>query len=260
MLDLNNQNIIHIKREDIEYIQFKRLLEYENILKHYFILKCEEFNYKNDMQIRYKNICTELGLNQNSIIKIKQTHSDNIKIVDRNCKNNFYNSTDGLITKDKDVILPIQVADCIPIFLFDPNKKIIANIHSGWRGTKQRIIEKAINKMVTIFKCNTYDIICCIGPCIGKCHFEVSKDVKDMFEQEFKNMLNKDIIEKSRTLEDKYFIDTVLINRLILQDMGLKDVNIIESNICTVCNNKNIHSYRTEKEKSGRNLSIITLI
>ena len=68
-----------------------------------------------------------------------------------------------------------------------------------------------------------------------------------------------EIMEKGKIKEgkQKYFIDTNLINERLLQDMGLKKENIIQSNICTVCHSDKLHSYRVDKEKSGRNTAII---
>lgn len=208
---------------------------------------------------RYNFVCEQFGINNDNVIKINQTHSANVEIVDKSCKNKFYDNTDGLVTNDKEIVLPIQVADCISLILFDPNKMVIANIHSGWRGTVQKIIEITIKKMIEEFNCNTYDIICCLCPSIGKCHFEVKKDVKDIFEKAFKNMLDRDIILTSKNLNGSYFIDTVLINRIMLRNLGLKDANIIESRICTVCNSNIMHSYRANRDMAGRNLSIINL-
>lgn len=258
-MDLTNKNIVHIKDKDIEYIQFKRLLEYKDVLNHSFILKSEKFDYKKLGNERYNYICEKFGLENKDIIRISQTHSANVEIVNEDSRDKIYENTDGIITNNKNIVLPIQVADCISLILFDPNKMVVANIHSGWRGTVKKIAEVAIKKMVEKFNCNTYDIICSVCPSIGKCHFEVGKDVKDIFEQTFKDMSNEDIILESKTLNEKYFIDTVLINRIMLRDSGLKDSNIIESNICTVCNSEKLHSYRVAKDMAGRNLSIVNL-
>ena len=94
-----------------------------------------------------------------------------------------YFSTDGLITNKKDLILSTTNADCILLLFFDPVKKVIANTHSGWKGTLKRISVKTVKKMKEEYGCNASDIICCICPSIRKCHFEVEKDVKDLFEK-----------------------------------------------------------------------------
>ena len=102
--------------------------------------------------------------------------------------------------------------------------------------------------MIKEFECNPKDIICCICPSIRKCHFEVEKDVKDMFENEFKDLENLNNIIEEKIPNAKWNIDTVLINEMILEKQGLKKENIIDSGICSVCNSDLIHSYRVEKK------------
>ena len=172
-----------------------------------------------------------------------------------------YNNTDGLITNKTNLALSTTNADCILMIFFDPATRTIANIHSGWRGTLQRISIKAVEKMIKEFNCNPKDIICCICPSIRKCHFEVDKDVKEMFEKEFADFqINKrtDIIEKQEGKE-KWNIDTVLINKIILENLGLKKENIIDSGICSVCNSDLIHSYRVEKQGYGLGTALISI-
>ena len=155
--------------------------------------------------------------------------------------------------------MSIRTADCTPILLYDPVKNVIGNIHSGWRGTYQKIVQKGIEKMVKQCNCSPENIIACIGPAICKEHFEVDEDVKQIFEETFSYMSDiNEFIQKGQN--NKYYIDTNYINKKLLQEMGVKPENIIESKICTVCNHENIHSYRVDKEKSGRNTAIIGLI
>ena len=85
----------------------------------------------------------------------------------------------------------------------------------------------------------------------------MGQDVRDMFHDKFKDFRNiDDIIKNSDTL-GKYYIDTVAINRVILEREGLKIENIIDSGICTMCNSEILHSYRKEGEEAGRNTAII---
>lgn len=119
-----------------------------------------------------------------------------------------------------------------------------------------------------VYGSHAEDIICCICPHIRKCHFEVEEDVKKLFEEEFlskksSNFPREKIILKGKTIlregkeVQKYFIDTTLLNILMLQEMGLRKGNIIDSGICTVCEADSFHSYRVDKELSGRNASLI---
>ena len=167
--------------------------------------------------------------------------------------------TDGLITNKKNIILSTTNADCILLLFFDPVKKAIANVHSGWRGTLQRISVETIEKMEKEYNSNPQDIICCICPSIRKCHFEVKRDVYELFSKEFKDLKEIDEMIILDSKDEKWYIDTVKINKVILENAGLKKENIIDSGICSVCNSDLIHSYRVEKERFGLSTAIIEL-
>ena len=143
--------------------------------------------------------------------------------------------------------------------MYDSEKNVIASVHSGWRGTIKQIAVEAVNKMVENYSSNPKNIICCICPSIRKCHFEVDEDVKDVFEKTFEY---EGIIEKGRKIENKqkYYIDTTKINTQLLKKNGLKEENIIDCGLCTVCNNDKFHSYRLDKPKYGLNVGIISLL
>lgn len=268
--DLSNENILHVKDGDIEYIQFKRLLEYKKLV-HCFTLKPLSYgsfgNYeKNKEKITedYKKICDKLGIEYSNICRPKQTHTDIIKNINDGdegiYKEKFYD-VDGLVTNKEDKILLLSFADCTPLLFFDPVKKVISNVHSGWRGTVQMIGKKAVEKMIKDYDCNPKDIICCIGPTIRKCHFEVEDDAKDIFYNAFKDVIDiNKYITKIEGKQNKYYIDTVEINKQVLLQAGLKEENIIDSKICSVCNCDKIHSYRAEGKQSGRNIAIMELV
>ncbi len=270
MQDLTNDTVVHIKKDNIEYLQFRRLLEYPELV-HCYTLSTNNFdiagndtmeNRKEVVLDNYRKLATTLEIDYNHIIRPYQTHTDVIRKVDETPRTiqiflKKYWEVDGLITDKKNVIFSLGYADCTPLFLYDPVKKVIGNIHSGWKGTLQRIGEKAIIKMIEEYNSNPSDIICCIGPTIRECHFEVDVDVQELFYNEFSYLSNiNDIITKKG---EKYYIDTVLINRIILKEAGLKEENILDSKICTVCNYKIMHSYRVDKEVAGRNTAIMGL-
>lgn len=208
----------------------------------------------------YKKICKSLNIDEKNVYRPYQTHTDIVKIIKEEepgiYTKNFEN-VDGLITDRNEKVLSLSFADCTALYFYDPNKNVIANIHSGWKGTYKEIGRIAVKKLKEEYGCNPEDLICCIGPCIKECCFEVSEDVKEMFCKKFYNM--KNIIKSSKN-NLKYYIDTSTINKIILIEEGLKEENIIDSNICTKCNNNKLHSYRQEKDKSGRNASIICII
>ena len=276
MTDLSNENVIHIRKDNIEYLQFRKLLEYPEI-KHIYSLginrdyRTSKANkeplsiekYKEAID-NYKELCNQIDDSYLNVVKADQIHSDNIEIVEKkkiNGKTENLNiaevkNIDSLITNDGNILLATTNADCILFLMYDPKNKVIANVHSGWRGTVQRISVKTIEKMRKIYNSNPKDIICCICPSIRKCHFEVDENVKNIFQNEFQDLDMTNIIEKAKNKE-KWFIDTVEINNLILQKEGLKKENIIDSKLCSVCNHDIIHSYRMEKETYGVNVALI---
>ena len=169
-----------------------------------------------------------------------------------------------IYTNEKEKALVVAFADCTPLLFYDPVKNVISNVHSGWKGTVQMIGKKAVEKMTKDYGCNPENIICCIGPTIRKCHFEVQDDVKEIFYNKFKEIIDieKYILPKEKKNKEevnKYYIDTVSINKEILLKAGLKEENIVDSKICTVCNNEKIHSYRAHGKESGRNITIMEL-
>ena len=212
----------------------------------------------------YTKICNLLNLNVNNLVKPVQTHTNKVKPVNHEVSkitfnNENYKNIDGLTTNKKDVILATSNADCILLIFYDPVKNVIANTHSGWKGTLQTISLETVRKMKSEYGCNEKDIICCICPSIRKCHFEVDEEVKNQFYEKFKNLEQiNDIIEETIP-NKKWNIDTVLINQIILRKEGLKQENIIDCGICNVCNSDIMHSYRVEKEGFGRNTVIIGL-
>ena len=280
-MDLSNENVIHVKKNGIEYLQFRRLLEYKDKIKHAYTLginndfrtltpdkkELPKERYEKNINT-YKKFFEEVNEDYTKIIKPAQDHTDEIKVVKNKRYNDRpefetsdYSKTDGLITNKKDIILETTNADCILLLFYDPVKEVIANTHSGWKGTIQRISVKTVIKMKKEFGCNPEDIICCICPSIRKCHFEVDRDVKEMFENEYKDLKNDqlcDIIQE-KIPNEKWNIDTVLINKIILQKAGLRRENIIDSEICSVCHSDLIHSFRVEKQGYGLNAAFIAI-
>lgn len=277
MRELSNEYVIQKQYHGVEYLQFRKLLQYPEI-EHCYTMRQSGINFKmsekeETLQKSYDKICDVVNFNRNHIVKPHQTHTDRVEIVQGEKRD--LNEVDGLITNKKNITLCTTSADCTSLLLYDPEKKVIGDVHSGWRGTQQKIGQKAVIKMMEQYQCNPKDIICCICPHIRKCHFEVGEDVAKLFFDTFSYMGHiEKIITKSTRLEQqkinpittktmemeqKYYIDTAMINYHLLQEVGVQSKNIIDSGICTVCEKEHFHSYRSEKEASGRNGAMIML-
>ena len=285
-MKLSNENIIHTKNDEVEYIQFRKLLEYSDIITHAFSIG-KDVNFRSVRTIKndekeicnrekmlkdYTKLCENLGLQMRNVVKPMQSNLDKVQIVTGKVLKNEpdiyvekYLKTDGLITQKDNIVLSTTSADCILMMFFDPETKTIANIHSGWKGTYRKIAVKTVEKMKKELGVKPGNLICCMCPSIRKCHFEVREDVMELFEEKFERSIDlSKIIEKQKSefnssTEEKWNIDTIELNRIMLIKEGLRPDNIVDSKICTVCNSDKLHSYRVEKENFGLETAIISL-
>ena len=263
MFSIKNEDIIYVKKEGIEYIQFKKLLKYG--IKHAYTLKSEDIDFSFNQEKNlpsYQKLCDVLEIDSSTVVQPVQTHTDFVKCINTIKSSDELNEVDGLITDKPGIALTTKNADCILFIFYDPVKKVIANVHSGWRGTFQKISEKAVNKMINFYGSRPEDILCFISPSIRRDHFEVDTDVKDLCEGIFGfTGKTKEFIEDGEITDGikKYNIDTVLINKILLTNLGLKTKNIIDCGLCSVCNGDKIESVRVDGDLSRRATMIVTL-
>lgn len=214
----------------------------------YYVLNEEEKVKNNRMEIM-----KELGIEDYKVFYAKQTHSDNIKIIEDNDIEGEYDNIDGFVTDRKDVVILTQYADCLPVYFYDENKNIIALVHAGWQGLYSAIHIKMLDIMKKRYGSNIEEIKAAVGIGIKECCYEIS----DEFYNKFYSKFGKDKTEKSfKKIGERYHFDLEKFAEITLIEKGVKEKNIIKSNICTKCSNK-FHSYRRDKEKSGRNGALI---
>ena len=146
---------------------------------------------------------------------------------------------DGVVTNIPGVLLVIQVADCQAVVLFDPVKQVVANLHSGWRGSVANIIGRGLDVMVARFGCDPGDIRAGIGPSLGPCCAEFVH-YKDELPQAF---------HKYR--QGEYHFDFWAISRDQLIKKGVQPNHIEVAGVCTRCHPTRFFSYRHEKS-TGR--------
>ena len=185
--------------------------------------------------------------NLTNLTRNSQIHSSIVNKID---EKNIGQRIDGdaLISNVKEVPLLILTADCVPVVIIDPKNKAIGVAHAGWRGTYDKICKNTIDEMIKNYKSNPEDLICVIGPSIGPCCYEVSKDLVEKFNTNLANHAGEfDIIK-----DDKYFLDLWKINELTLKDCNVKDENIINLQICTNCNHDKFYSYRKHNKTPKR--------
>ena len=156
---------------------------------------------------------------------------------------------DAMITKTPDIFLGIQTADCIPIFMVDQKRKVIAAVHAGRQGTALHITKKVLKKMKEDLSCSPEDLLIALGPSIGACCYEIDETV---FSPEWESF------STSRG-ERRWMVDLAHINIAQMKHEGIKEEQIFWINLCTRCHSDLFFSYRKEGQ-TGRQLSFIGMI
>lgn len=202
----------------------------------------------------YKRLCNAVGLNFDTLVASAQDHHTYVRKVSSNecgigiTKPRDIESVDALITNQPNVTLVTYYADCTPIFFVDINEKVIALAHAGWRGTVGKICKKVIDIMVNDYGSNTKSIICCVGPAISKCCYEIDKVCYNEFAKVSGLDLNKIMTSKGN---GKYMADLLETNKQILIASGINENNIIISDVCTMCNSDLLWSHRATNGHRG---------
>ena len=142
---------------------------------------------------------------------------------------------DALIENSRGSVVAVKTADCIPILLVDDEKRAVAAVHAGWRGTVGRIAQRAVEKLAERFGTRATSLHAAIGPGIGKCCYEVGPEVAAEFGE-----------------QGRAHIDLAEANRQQLIESGVTPERIYASNLCTMCRPDEFHSFRRDKEAAGR--------
>tara|TARA_B110001454_G_C12693902_1_gene423452 strand:- start:541 stop:1302 length:762 start_codon:yes stop_codon:yes gene_type:complete len=201
-------------------------------------------------------VSKKLGCKKKSLISLKQIHSSRV-IYFKN-SNNVKNKLrgDAIVTQLKNIAISILAADCVPVLLYEPKKKIIACIHSGWKGALNGIIKNTITK---IKKINPHinELVAVIGPCIGKKSYKVKTDFYKKFVKKKSN--NKIFFNKIRKNSYNFDLRYFVINELT--SLGVKNIENIK--LDTFKEKNSFYSYRrslVDREKDyGRCISVILM-
>ncbi len=221
-----------------------------------------------------------LNAEKMSAIGLRQIHSDIVHVVNSTDPESSAEApkADALITNEPGLLLVVQTADCVPILLVDKKRRAIAAIHSGWRGTLQRIAEKALGRMQMEFGTRLRDVIAALGPGIGQCCFEVGPEVaaeyaakfpdaREWFKGPFDSLARGDNDPNwlpwltmrppgHQPPEPRVHLDLIAANRAILRAAGVPVGNISSSQFCTACRTDLLFSFRRERV-TGRMMAAI---
>ena len=166
-------------------------------------------------------------------------------------KNNAIAECDGLYTKEKNILLGIFTADCVPILIYDKGQHIICALHAGWKGTVNEITNKMLDILLIEENSDPQELYAYIGPCIDFFSYEVGEDVKEQV-QKMSFATDRFMIDKG---QGKYLLDLKRLNMEMMLRKGIPDLHIFMHHGDTVENNEDFFSNRLGD--IGRNLTFI---
>ncbi|MBP3337357.1 MAG: peptidoglycan editing factor PgeF [Clostridia bacterium] len=223
-------------------------------------LSCDE-PFENVLE-NYNIVARKIGFDAKRLVLTKQVHSDKaVRVTEKDCGNRLFGKgevveCDALVTNEKNVPIGVFTADCTPILMCDTEQKVVAAVHSGWKGTLSEIGKNTLALMQNEFGTKPEDVKALIGPSIKKCHFEVKNDVYSLFCEKF----GKSFIDSVTDIKgESFYIDTDSINVKSLVSAGLKEENISLCPRCTFCENDKFFSHRASGGVAGRQCAFIVI-
>ncbi len=186
-----------------------------------------------------------LGLKPENCATQKQVHGDKIRFI---TEGGMKGESDAMITDKPGIAVLISSADCPAIFVYDTKQKLVAGIHSGWKGTSLKIVTKTINTMKNGMGSKPKNLICYIAPAISQIHYEVGAEVAQLFDDKY-----------LRPHGEKFLLNVPRANYDMLRNAGIPKDNIQLSRLCSYRYDNLLHSYRRAGARSGRASGIIAL-
>lgn len=258
--------MVNTHKNNLSLLQFTNLGKFSEIV-HFSTTRqggCSEKNYQSlnlgfnsgdlpeKILTNRRILCETLDISTDHLIFPKQTHTATVKeitedffLLDAASKKQYLLDTDAVVTHLRGVFVAIKTADCVPVLLFDPNKKVVAAIHAGWRGTVQEIVSVTISHMAKAYETNPSDLWAGIGPSISPSLYEVGEEVWSQFDPAFcqpTQPINK----------EKRLLDLWGANQHQLRSSGVPEDQIEIAKICTLSNPHQFFSARRDGAKTGR--------
>ena len=195
-----------------------------------------------------------MGQPVESIFDVWQVHSADVICADEpRPLNAQHQKADAILTDRPEITLFMRFADCVPIVLFDPVRRVVGLVHAGWMGTVKKTVFQAIRAMQERYQSNPGDVRAGIGPSIGPDHYQIGLDVVSQVRSTFGDRAD----ELFAWHNGQVTLNLWQANQMLLEEAGVKSIEV--SGICTACDLDRWYSHRAEHGKTGRFGAIISL-
>lgn len=199
-----------------------------------------------------------------AVLQPHQTHTNEVRVITNpaTSREELYD-VDALVTALPNYAIGVRTADCVPILMYDPQKRVCAAVHAGWRGTVGKISQRTIDVMQREYGCNPADMLAVIGPSIGPDSFQVGEEVVEAFAAAGFPM---HIIHTERgervpgTMQGGHHLDLWTANHWLLEQSGILLPNIQIAGICTYLHADEYYSARHDGNlKTRRIINVIKM-
>ncbi len=231
----------------IRWLSFPPLQDFD-FVSHGFIIKGKEQNLSTQVKKNtLKRLLKKISSEEKHIIVPQQVHGNGCLTIKKGDGLKKKYKGDAILTDRKDIFLTVSVADCLPIFLVEPKRKVVGLIHAGWRGTLLGIAKQAMRKAKNEFGCDPKGFSLLFGPAIQRCCYEISDGIAILFDEDC----------LIRMPGEKPKLDLVYANLKQFLNCGVQRKKIFATKDCTCCNKEIFHSFRRDGDEAGRMLAFL---
>ena len=185
----------------------------------------------------YDRVTEALGGAVTGLAHVKQIHGSSVLEAS---SAGLAGEGDSPITREPGLLVGVRTADCVPILLFDPSRKVVAAVHAGWRGTAAQVIRRTVKILGREHGCSTANLLAAIGPSIGRCCYEVGSEVVEQLGESLSGVS----VPAMKKANGAYMLDLRAVNTVQLLSDGVDERNLWVSDACTFCRSDLFYSYR----------------
>lgn len=233
-------------------ITFKNLSKYPELVSLVSTRQAGNLSARKSLgNLNLEKFLSRLEIARERLVMGEQVHDEQVAIVGQKDGGKIILGVDGLVTGEENIFLGVNIADCLPIFFYDPRNRICAIAHAGWNGSLKRITPKTIEimeKQGSLIE----NIIVGIGPHIKVCCYNIPSERVKLFQDTF----GKDQ-KMIRSSGHKVCLDLTYLNLKQLEETGVRDKNIEVSPYCTYCSDQFFSARRQKEEDFAENLALI---
>jgi YfiH family protein len=211
---------------------------------HVFTTRALELRNTNQADEGWRQLAAELGAGAGQIFRPKQVHGDAVIVVPSVDPDPCASAADIIMTRNADVAVAVQAADCVPLLFFDPLTGAVAAAHAGWRGTAAGVARSATRAMTDRFGTRAGNLIVAIGPSVGPCCYRVGEELIEAFGPDGRRWFYH--------LAGGWMLNLWNANRDQLVETGIRSENVHVAQLCTVMHPELFDSFRRDGKSAGR--------